>query len=177
MPGLSGTKGDSGIPGQPGQTGPKGDLGVAGITGQTGQIGPRGEKGNTPALGRTFFSAYKDGSGGFKGIVSYDTVVTDPDNLLDKDTGIFTCKIKGVYLFTISGEANTDGTDDLGVYVNGEFIFYIADHDVKRISNVSYTWTLNLNVNDQVQIRVRDGSYFVDGDERFYFTGLLIHAT
>ena len=177
MPGLPGTKGDSGITGQPGPIGPKGDVGVAGIPGQTGQIGPRGEKGNTPALGRTFFSAYKDSGSDFTGIVSYDTVVTDPDNLLDKKTGIFTCKIKGIYLFTISGEAFTDGEDDLGVYVNGEFILFIADRDVSTLTNISFTWTLDLNVDDQVQIRVISGKYYASVYERIYFTGLLIHAT
>ena len=126
IPGLPGPPGPKGEPGHagdvgvPGPSGPKGEPGVRGDTGPPGEfgapgpIGPpgsKGEMGETPSIGKAFFSAYRDTTGDFSGIITFDTVVIDMDDLLDKESGTFTCKEAGTYLFTFSGEANTDGTD------------------------------------------------------------------
>ena len=158
------------MPGQPGPTGQTGPIGPKGETGS------QGEKGEASAVGRALFSAYTSSRGHFDGIVTFDVVDIDTDNQLDKESGIFKCKIPGVYLFSFSGEASTDGTDYVSVYVNNDYKFIIADTDKSNYANLSYSWTLKLSLDDQVQLKVGAGKMFASTTERVYFTGLLVHA-
>ena len=82
------------MPGEPGPTGPKGE---------TGSQGEKGEA--SSAVGRALFSAYRSSGGHFDGIVTFDVVDIDKENQLDKESGVFKCKVPGVYLFSFSGEA------------------------------------------------------------------------
>ena len=158
------------MPGQPGPTGQTGPIGPKGETGS------QGEKGEASSVGRALFSAYRSSGGHFDGIVTFDVVDIDKENQLDKESGIFKCKVPGVYLFSLSGEATTDGTDYVSVYVNNDFKFIIADTDKSNYANLSYSWTLKLSLDDQVQLKVATGKMYASPTERVYFTGLLIHA-
>ena len=158
------------MPGQPGPTGQTGPIGPKGETGS------QGEKGEASSVGRALFSAYTSSRGHFDGIVTFDVVDIDTDNQLDKESGIFKCKVPGVYLFSFSGEASTDGTDYVSVYVNNDYKFIIADTDKSNYANLSYSWTLKLSLDDQVQLKVAEGKMYSSSTERVYFTGLLIHA-
>ena len=104
------------------------------------------------------------------GLVDIDT-----DNQLDKESGVFTCKISGTYLFTFSGEAATTGKDYVSVYVNDVMKFVIHENNEKR-ALLNYTWTLKLSADDTVQLKVVGGKVFSDYDQRVYFTGSLIRA-
>ena len=158
------------MPGQPGPTGQTGPIGPKGETGS------QGEKGEASSVGRALFSAYRSSGGHFDGIVTFDVVDIDTDNQLDKESGIFKCKVPGVYLFSLSGEATTDGTDYVSVYVNNDYKFIIADTDKSNYANLSYSWTLKLSLDDQVQLKVASGKMYASSTERVYFTGLLVHA-
>ena len=46
--------------------------------------------------------------------------------------------------------------------------------------NVSFTWTLNLEPEDQVHLKIESGTYYVDADatsSRIYFTAFLMKAS
>ena len=126
--------------------------------------------------GKAFFSAYKNSGENFDGIVTFDTVDIDTDNQLDKENGVFTCTIPGTYLFTFSGGAGTKGQDTIGVYVNDVRKFKFQEEDESFVS-LSYTWTLELSVDDQVQLKVDAGEFYSDHDYPIYFTGLLVQKT
>jgi len=126
--------------------------------------------------GKAFFSAYKNSGSHFSGIVTFDNVDIDTDNQLDKESGVFTCKIPGTYLFTFSGGASTSGVDYVTVYVNYVAKLIIGDKDESNFSNLSYTWTLQLSIDDKVQLKVDYGKMYSDSNDRVYYTGLLIRA-
>ena len=124
---------------------------------------------------KAFFSAYKNSGKFFNGIVTFDTIDIDTDNQLDKESGVFTCKIPGTYLFTFSGGAATSGSEQVSVYVNDVMKFVITEASEKW-ALLNYTWTLKLSVDDTVQLMVEDGNVYSDSDSPVYFTGLLVHA-
>ena len=107
--------------------------------------------------------------------MTFDTVDIDTGNQLDKESGVFRCKIPGTYLFTFSGAAATTGQDCVGVYVNNVVKLLISDKDGSA-SNLSYTWTLQLSIDDQVQLKVHSGKIYSDSDQLLYYTGLLVHG-
>ena len=158
------------MPGQPGPTGQTGPIGPKGETGS------QGEKGEASSVGRALFSAYTSSRGHFDGIVTFDVVDIDTDNQLDKESGVFTCKIPGTYLFTFSGGATSNGIDRVGVFVNDVRKFKFQEEDESFVS-LSYTWTLELSVDDQVQLKVDAGEFYSDHDYPIYFTGLLVQKT
>ena len=108
--------------------------------------------------------------------MTFDTVDIDTGNQLDKESGVFRCKIPGMYLFTFSG-ATVTGTelDRLKVTVNNITKLIIYDRD-DSAANLSYTWTLQLSVDDQVQLDVDYGKMYSNSNERVTYTGLLVHA-
>ena len=130
------------------------------------------------SVGTAFFSANKNSGGFFACPVTFDNVDIDTGNQLDKESGVFTCKIPGTYLFTFSGFASSTGLDYVGVYVNNVKKVQIADRDMRSniFNHLSYTWTLQLSLDDQVQLKVDAGKFYSDYEFPIYFTGLLVHA-
>merc|ERR1712062_640496 len=126
--------------------------------------------------GKAFFSAYKASGSNFNGIVTFDTIDTDTDNQLDKESGVFTCKIPGTYLFTFSGGAGSKGTDIVGVFVNDVRKFKFQEDDEPFI-NLSNIWTLELSVDDKVQLKADSGKFYSDNDYPISFSGLPVPAS
>ena len=130
--------------------------------------------------GKAFFSSYKSSGGSFDGIVTFDTIDIDTDNQLDKERGVFSCKIPGTYLFTFNGvTSNAVDFVRVEVKVNDIGKFNIYDRDESRSTknaNLGYTWSLQLSVDDQVQLKVTAGALYSGSNERVTFTGLLVHA-
>ena len=125
-------------------------------------------------MGSSVFSTLK--TNGFTigtGPITYDEIILG-EELVNKDTGIFTCKTPGVYWFSFSGQAY--GTGWVGVYLNGVRKMWIEDQDSPH-RNVAYSWTFTLDEDDEVQLKIDNGQYYVDNDgtpNRIYFQGFLL---
>ena len=183
LPGVQGIKGEvgqRGDAGPPGQQGPPGEVGSIGPMGPIGQTGARGLPG-IPDNENSIFSAYKTSapSNKFTGLITYD-VITIGEELIDKSTGVFTVKVGGVYMFSYSGEARKkSGAGYVGVYLNDiqQMIFYDkVPVDTNHDANVSYVWTLTLQVGDKVHLKCDAGKVFVSETQRAYFNGWLVKA-
>ena len=75
-------------------------------------------KGESTEFGQSFFSAYKSSGGSVSGRIDFDHVTVGED-LIEKETGTFTCKIAGTYLFMFSTETAPDsGATYVHFYVN-----------------------------------------------------------
>ena len=125
-------------------------------------------------MGSSVFSTLKTNGGTFgTGPITYDEVILGED-LVNKDTGIFTCRTPGVYWFSFSGQAYKLGY--VGMYLNGVRKLIIEDQDSPH-RNVAFSWTLELNENDEVQLKIDSGQYYVDTgstSSRIYFQGFLL---
>ena len=191
LPGPPGSNGGNGLPGRdgvPGRDGlsgvqgPMGEKGAQGIQGVTGAMGVKGETGARGLPGSKFassvFSAYKttvDGNAAFfDGVVTYDTIIIGED-LIDKDTGIFTCKTGGTYSFVVSGHTQDDSY--MGVYLNDTRELTLRNTGSGNYDNLSFTWTLTLNAGDRVQLKIEGGKFYIQATSwpyRLYFTGFLL---
>ena len=181
--GEKGPKGDQGDVGLKGEEGPQGvkgidgAMGVKGDTGARGLLGPKGEPGEFSSAVFSTFKTTKDGinSGFFDGVVNYDTVVIGED-LIDKSSGIFTCKTRGTYLFVVSGHTQNDA--EIGVHLNDVREMVLRNTGSNSYGNLSFTWSLTLNPGDRVQLRVRSGKFYVQPTSsypyRMYFSGFLL---
>ena len=87
------------MPGLSGAQGPMGDKGLPGNQGLQGPVGEKGPKGDSNAFGKSLFSALKRNGNSFSGDVTFDEILVGED-LVDKSSGVFTCKHAGVYLLT-----------------------------------------------------------------------------
>ena len=171
------------LPTQEGPEGPQGiagDPGVKGDAGPRGTPGPKGEPGELSRFSSAVFSTFKttkDGinSGFFDGVVNYDTVVIGED-LIDKSSGIFTCKTRGTYLFVVSGHTQNDS--EIDVHLNDVNEMILRNTGSGNYGNLSFTWSLTLNPGDRVQLRIRSGTFYVQPTSsypyRMYFSGFLL---
>jgi len=185
--GQVGRDGRDGLPGLPGVQGFKGEVGQSGGAGSQGMQGPRGPPGPPVQPGgisdheNSVFSAYKNSASGnvFSGLITYDAI-TIGEELIDKSTGAFTVKVGGVYMFTFSGEfRKSNSASYVGVYLNDAKQMIIYDHvpgNTEHDTNVSYVWTLTLQVGDKVHLKCDAAKIFVSEQQRVYFNGWLLFA-
>ena len=125
------------------------------------------------------FSAFKDNVNGFSnwfgGVITYNTIVIGED-LLEKDTGIFTCKTGGTYSFVVSGW--TQKNSEIQVFLNDGHKLQLQNGGSGNYDTFSYTWTLALNVGNRIQIKIEGGKFYVNPSDthsnRVYFTGFLL---
>ena len=62
------------------------------------------------------------------------------------------------------------------MYLNGVRKMIFEDHDSGH-HNVAFSWTLALDEDDEVQLKIDSGQYYVDADtssSRIYFQGFLL---
>ena len=167
-----------------GEEGPEGPPGIQGVTGgpgdkgETGTRGLPGPKGEASKFASSVFSAYKtdvDGSSAFfDGVITYDTIIIGED-LIDKDTGTFTCKTGGTYSFVVSGHTQDDSY--MGVYLNDTRELTLRNTGSGNYDNLSFTWTLTLKAGDRVQLKIEGGKFYIQATSwpyRLYFTGFLL---
>ena len=180
--GEKGPKGDDGLKGEQGPQGIKGGPGAKGNTGARGLTGAKGEAGETSRFTSAVFSAFKNKvngrSGSFDGDITFDNIIIGED-LIDKDTGIFTCKTRGTYSFFVSGHTVTNEYTTVDVYLNDRHKMYIRNDDgTLEYQNIGYAFTLTLNIGDQLRLKVviNGGKFYVASasDYRLYFTGFLL---
>uniref|UniRef100_A0A8D0C298 Collagen type X alpha 1 chain n=1 Tax=Salvator merianae TaxID=96440 RepID=A0A8D0C298_SALMN len=168
-PGLPGMKGERGPEGLPGVPGAQGEQGPAGAPGKPGPIGPAGERG--PA-GPTGFPGIKGERGltgtpvsAFTAILSkayptaavpirFDKILYNRQQHYDPKSGIFTCRIPGLYYFAY--HVHVKGTHVwVGLYKNGSPIMYTFDEYKKGyLDQASGSAVIDLMENDQVWLQL-----------------------
>ena len=162
-----------------GPKGPKGPPGIRGVQGLPGAPGIPGIKGESTEFGQSFFSAYKSSGGSVSGRIDFDHVTVGEDFLIEKETGTFTCKIAGTYLFMFSTETAPDsGATYVHFYVNDitNLLLYGHSDSSSRYSNLSHTWTYILEEGDKIHLSVVSGKLYLSDSQRAYFNGFLIKS-
>ena len=145
------------------------------MNGAPGVAGMKGDKGEVNMIGSSVFSTLKTNGYYLKGggPITYDEVILG-EELVNKNTGIFTVKTPGTYWFSFSGQAYGNGY--VGMFLNGERKMIFEDQNSAH-KNVAFSWTLALNEDDEVQLKIDSGRYYVDNDttsSKIYFQGFLL---
>ena len=157
--------------------GAQGIDGSKGVNGAPGVAGMKGDTGDVNMIGSSVFSTLKTNGHTFgTGPITYDEVILG-EELVNKNTGIFTVKTPGTYWFSFSGQAYNNGY--VGMYLNGERKMIFEDQNSAHKA-VAFSWTLALNEDDEVQLKIDSGKYYVDNDttsSKIYFQGFLLKSS
>ncbi|XP_030258720.1 uncharacterized protein LOC115572600 isoform X3 [Sparus aurata] len=81
-------------------------------------------------------------------------------------TGIFTAPVRGVYYFSYSG--HNDSTRGMGLWLmkNGERMIYVRNHPAgNRHETATNGMTLQLDVGDQVYVRLQENTWIYDNGD------------
>ena len=175
----------SGPRGHPGKVGPQGIMGI----GQKGEEGHQGVKGDRGEPGTSYtappmsaFSARKTSAHCITSgteVITFEAEDLDVGNDFNPSTGVFTCRIQGLYYFSFT------------FYPDDDFVFHVyldhnGTHKVKIFKSImnnlltvqSQSVILSLQVGDEVKLTALAPSYILDHEDRINtFNGYLIHAT
>ena len=167
--------------GVPGKTGPQGSTGLQGRDGVRGHTGHKGDKGE-PGTSYTppptsAFSAQLQRDLSVSQTIPFDVEDLDIGNDFDHTTGIFTCRIPGLYSFTFTFSKYQRNEMDVSLKVNGQQKAKIYIDTTDRIDRQSQHVLLMLQQSDQVKLDTNGDLYVLDGEHNNFFNGHLIHAT
>ncbi|XP_038044136.1 collagen alpha-1(X) chain-like [Patiria miniata] len=161
-PGNTGSEGDDGI-GLPGKIGPRGIPGIVGRIGETGVKGQKGEPGQTPdgSNQRVAFAVVR--TSGSDTSTSHDTRLpfqeTEtllPGTSFDLETGTFTCRVPGTYVFTFSVlEYASSTTLHIHLKKNNDWVVTGFSGDSTNQEQVSGSAVLVLHREDTVYLTIR----------------------
>ena len=113
----------------------------------------------------------------FKGTITYDNLVVNLGEGFDMGSGTFVVPTSGLYRLSFSAQSGYEKYDYTSVSVkkNGETVFSIWDSNAADdVNNLSYTWIMNLTMNDRVYLN-SDNHLYASSDTPVTFTGELIH--
>ena len=130
-----------------------------------------------PSSDLTVFSVYSNtGSITVGEYIHYDHFFVSSDTF-DLKSGTFKAPFKGIYEFTITDYNHTNENGfSLKVEKNGSIVYSGYDWGFHSASNLSSSWILSLEVNDQIRVRVKYNPAFSDGNCYRSFTGKLLEA-
>ena len=130
-----------------------------------------------PSSVLTVFSAYSNtGSIADGAYLHYDQFFVSSDTF-DLKSGTFEAPFKGIYEFTITDYNHTNENGfSLKIEKNGSIVYSGYDWGFHSASNLSSSWILSLEVNDQIRVRVKYNPAFSDGNCYRSFTGKLLEA-
>ncbi|XP_064353137.1 complement C1q subcomponent subunit A isoform X2 [Dromaius novaehollandiae] len=152
--GIRGPKGDEGEPGPPGNPGNQGYHGPSGPPGLPGEPGPKGAKGkagNIKEQPRPAFSASRKYPPQRGNTVVFDNVITNQENSYNALTGVFTCRIPGLYYFAY--QVISSGDLCLSITKNRENVVSFCDNNSRNILQVnSGSSVLSLAKDDTVSV-------------------------
>ncbi|KAM6045912.1 complement C1q subcomponent subunit C isoform 2-T2 [Theristicus caerulescens] len=173
--GLKGMKGEVGSPGIPGKTGPIGFPGPPGDAGTMGMPGEPGMPGSYKQKHQSAFSVIRQTSEyPLKNIpVVFNHVITNTNNDYNTTTGMFTCKLPGVYYFVF----HSSQTASLCVilYKDGNKMASFCDHKTNTMQVSSGGILLHMSVGNQVWLEVNDYNGMVGiGNSDSVFSGFLL---
>ncbi|XP_038044165.1 collagen alpha-1(X) chain-like [Patiria miniata] len=180
-PGNTGSKGDDGI-GLPGKIGPRGVPGIVGRIGETGVKGQKGEPGERPddSNQRVAFTVVRVSSSVTSTsrdtrLPFQETETLLPGTSFDLETGTFTCRVPGTYVFTFSVLQYTSSTI-LYIHLkkNNDWVVTGYSGDSASQEQVSGSAVLVLHREDTVYLTIHgqagSGSY-----HHTSFSGFLLY--
>uniref|UniRef100_A0A8D0C9V8 Collagen type X alpha 1 chain n=1 Tax=Salvator merianae TaxID=96440 RepID=A0A8D0C9V8_SALMN len=143
--GIPGLKGPPGIPGTKGPIGPPGIPGIPGSKGETGLTGTP-VSAFTAILSKAYPTAAVP--------IRFDKILYNRQQHYDPKSGIFTCRIPGLYYFAY--HVHVKGTHVwVGLYKNGSPIMYTFDEYKKGyLDQASGSAVIDLMENDQVWLQL-----------------------
>eukprot|EP00093_Oithona_nana_P008489 08489.XXX_135413_135889_1 [CDS] Oithona nana genome sequencing. len=127
------------------------------------------------------FAVYKNSGSDVSGDVTYNTILYNHGGGLDKDSGEFRVPKSGLYEFSFHaqvGGRDTDNDAHVYMYKNGASSLYLQEFYINNPSDQwvssTLTWTLELEVNDVIKMRVDNGLIFSTDIRWINFSGHLI---
>ncbi|NXV06463.1 COAA1 protein, partial [Cettia cetti] len=149
--GLPGPKGDMGPAGHPGFPGAKGERGLPGLEGKPGYPGEQGLAGMPVSAFSVILSkAYPAATVPIK----FDKILYNRQQHYDPRTGIFTCRIPGLYYFSYHVHAKGANVW-VALYKNGSPLMYTYDEYKKGyLDQASGSAVIDLMENDQVWLQL-----------------------
>ncbi|XP_056399125.1 complement C1q subcomponent subunit A [Hyla sarda] len=180
--GPTASKGDAGDPGSPGQPGNVGYIGPEGPPGPPGDQGPKGIKGvmsDSGAQHRAAFSAIQPKLQ--ENRLLFSEIITNEENVYNKDSGEFTCTEAGYYYFTF--QVVSMGDLCLQIWIKkgreaaGRKLLSFCDRNARGQHQVNSGGSvLNLNTGDQVWIETDARNRRIAGkDVSSIFSGFLLY--
>ncbi|XP_026718673.1 complement C1q subcomponent subunit A [Athene cunicularia] len=174
--GLKGDAGEPGLPGIPGNRGYPGQPGPPGPAGQPGLKGNKGKVGNILEQPRPAFSASRKSPPSTGRTVVFDNIITNQENSYSPETGVFTCRVPGLYYFAYQVISNGDLC--LSITKNQEHVVSFCDYNSREILQVnSGSSVLSLVVGDQVSIstdRARGSMIYSGSEADSVFSGFML---
>lgn len=92
----------------------------------------------------------------------------------DRESGIFTAKHAGVYIFTVSAAAHFNEWTYLPLLVNDKTMCTALAGDVGSYHHIGCSITVKLNPNDRVYVKLAQGR--IRTDTYSVFTGVLVQT-
>ena len=129
------------------------------------------------------FAAYKSTPGytNMHLFVTFNHIVYNHGNGLDKDTGAFTAPKTGIYQFSFQGRFGGSGSNDEcmvivvknNVFENTVQKFIVVNDDSQWVVGTS-TWIMDLEANDVIKIKVNKGQVFSGPLATVNYSGYLV---
>ncbi|XP_033755987.1 complement C1q tumor necrosis factor-related protein 2-like isoform X2 [Pecten maximus] len=169
----------------------KGDNGPPGPQGIMGHTGPRGPKGEPGQKGEAATAIISDRVAFYATVtqtidvrmgmtLTFPNVLTNEGNRYDSNTGIFTCGVSGIYVFSWSTGVGKNDFVNTEIVKNDQMVnMQITTGMSTHEMSTSHTAILSLQDNDRVQVVVYrinpHGSSFILGDASS-FSGFLLFS-
>ncbi|NXQ34846.1 C1QA protein, partial [Alaudala cheleensis] len=174
--GSDGDEGEPGPPGIPGLRGPPGMPGPMGLPGVPGPPGQKGSAGDALEHPRPAFSASRLSPPRRGTTVVFDRIITNQENSYSPQTGVFTCRIPGLYYFAF--QVVSSGDLCLSITKNGLRVASFCDNNSHGILQVnSGSSVLSLAVDDQVSLTTdsaQASSIYSGSEADSVFSGFLV---
>ena len=173
---LIGFKGERG---EAGALGPQGLEGKAGLNGTKGEKGERGQDYTQPSasifhMQRSTQLLLTSGTQ----IIVFNTEIVNVGEDMSSHTGVFTCRIPGVYYFTFTFNAYAHSSYgiDVKLMMNNVVRARMYMTAFSKYNMQSQSVILNLAKNDEVWLVAHANTYIYPDRERNTFSGFLINA-
>jgi len=127
-----------------------------------------------------YFNAYRDGAydRGGEEILKYDGVTLNAGKALNPATGVFTCPVRGTYLFTINLATHKEKKALISLRRNGQDMASIIAQDGKNKGNhmMGQSVLLDLDISDEVYVYTFTGTWTADWPHIHFtqFIGILL---
>ena len=171
-----------GFKGDKGEIGAFGAQGLEGKAGLNGTKGAKGEPGQdyTPPSMSIFHvqrSTYLRLTSGTQ-IITFNTEILNVGDDMSRHTGVFTCRIPGLYYFTFTLRSEANGSYGLLVHLmmnnaaKAELYMNAFSKDIMQSQSI----ILNLAKNDEVWLQATANTYIRADSGSNTFSGFLINA-
>ena len=108
------------------------------------------------------------------GNITYNQLILNEGEAFDTETGMFTTKIPGTYFMTFDLPRYTKRYVDIAILKNGKQETLVQSYEDGGYTNMHWSWMVELDVNDQVNLAVTQQQLFVTDFQKVVFNGFLI---